>query len=73
MNKKVKGDVLFLFIIIVLAIGLGMMVNGYTESFIPAINRLYRPHARNMRNYTSEKWNNATIYVHRFLKRFGLK
>ena len=74
MNKKVTGKLLLLFIMVVLAIGIGMIVNRYnTESFVPAINRFYRPHVRNMRNYTSEKWNHVTNGVHRFLKKFGIK
>jgi hypothetical protein len=74
MNKKTRHDLLFLLIIIVLAIGIGMIINGVNkESFIPAINGFYRPYARHAHNYASKKWDHITSGCHRFMKSFGLK
>ena len=85
MNKKTRHDLLFLLIIIVIAIGIGMIItplasgvqslqNGVNkEPFIPAINGFYRPYARRARNYASQKWDHITSGTHRFMKSFGLK
>jgi hypothetical protein len=74
MNKKAR-DMLFLLIIIILAIGIGLIVNGLDrkEGFVPGLNAFYRPYARKLENFTSEKINNVSHHIHRAMKRFGLK
>ena len=74
MNKKTR-DMLFLLVILILAIGIGLIVNDINrrEGFVPGLNAFYRPYARKIENYTSEKFQNITHHTHRFMKSFGLK
>ena len=74
MNKKAR-DMLFLLVIVILAIGVGLIVNGVSqqEGFVPGLNAFYRPYARKIENYTYEKYENMSSNVHRLMKRFGLK
>jgi len=74
MNKKTR-DMLFLLVILILAIGIGFIVNGgeKREGFVPGLNAFYKPYARKIENYTYEKYENMSTGVHRFMKRFGLK
>lgn len=73
MNKKTFLDLCFLFIIIVIAIAIGLATNSNKESFVPAINGFYRPYARKVRNYVSDKWNTITNYTSRKFRFLGLK
>jgi len=74
--SKNTRDILFLFIIVVLAIGMGLVIYGkgteLHEPFIPAINSVYRPFVRKVHKYTSEKFNNMTNKVHRFLRQYKI-
>ena len=74
MNKKTR-DSLFLLIILILAIGIGFIINGVerTEGFVPGLNAFYRPYARKIENYTSKISRNLLNDTHRLMKRFGLK
>jgi hypothetical protein len=42
------------------------------ESFIPAINSIYNPRARQVRNYFSQKWNSLYNNIHYILKKYQL-
>ena len=77
MNKKTR-DMLFLLAIVVLAIGIGLIVNGIErierrEGFVPGLNAFYRPYARKIEKYSSEKFQNISHHANRFMKSFGLK
>ena len=74
MNKKTR-DALFLLIILILAIGIGLIINGVErrEGFVPGLNAFYRPYARKIENYTSKVYRNLSNDMHRLMKRFGLK
>ena len=74
MNKKTR-DALFLLIILILAIGIGLIINGVErrEGFVPGLNAFYRPYARKIENYTSKVYRNLSNDAHRLMKRFGLK
>jgi hypothetical protein len=73
MNKKTR-DVLFLLIILILAVGIGLIVNGFSqrEGFVPCFNAFYRPYARKIENYTSIKINNISNIFTRFAKNYKL-
>jgi len=74
MNKKTR-DSLFLLIILILAIGIGFIINGVErrEGFVPGLNAFYRPYARKIENYTSRIYRNTSNDMHRLMKRFCLK
>jgi len=75
MNKKTR-DALFLLIILILAIEIGLIINGFSErreGFVPGLNAFYRPYARKIENYTSRIYRNLSNDMHRLMKRFGLK
>jgi len=74
MNKKTR-DMLFLLVIVILAIGIGLVINGVSqqEGFVPGLNAFYKPYARKIEKYTCEKYENMSNSLHRFMKRFGLK
>lgn len=74
MNKKTR-DMLFLLVILILAIGIGLIINGVSqqEGFVPGLNAFYKPYARKIENYTHEKYENMSNSVHRLMKRCGLK
>jgi hypothetical protein len=73
MNKKTR-DMLFLLTIIVLAIGIGIIVNRIEkrEGFVPGLNAFYRPYARKIEAYTSGKINNVSNIFTRFAKKYKL-
>ena len=67
---------LYSYIIIILLSIFIIAYNSYTketEPFVPAINKLYRPHVRNIRMYVTESMNNIQKHSHVFLKRIGLQ
>lgn len=74
--SKNTRNILFLFIIVVLAIGMGLVIYGkgkeLQEPFVPAINSVYRPFVRKVHKYTSKKFNNMTNKVHRFLRQYKI-
>ena len=61
MNQKTR-DSLFLLIILILAIGIGLIINGVErrEGFVPGLNAFYRPYARKIENYTSKVYRNLS-------------
>ena len=65
--------------IIIILISISIVIfNSYTkskeiESFIPVINKIYRPHVRNIRIYVTETMSNMHKHAHVFLKRVGLQ
>lgn len=74
--SKNTRDIIFLFIIVVLAIGIGLFIyekgTQLEEPFVPAINSVYRPFVRKVHKYTSEKFNNMSNKVHRFLRQYKI-
>ena len=42
------------------------------EPFIPAINRIYRPHARNARIYVTNKFSNITNQITSSIRKMGI-
>jgi hypothetical protein len=74
MNKKSR-DMLFLLGVVILAISIGLIINGVErrEGFVPGLNAFYRPYARKIENFTSDKINNVSHYLHRAMKYLGLK
>jgi hypothetical protein len=68
---KKSRDVLFLLGIVILAITVGLIVNGNEkkEGFFPGLNAFYRPYARKIENYSSRKINNFTNFFTRFAKK----
>lgn len=73
MNKK-TGNMLFLLIIIILAFGIKMIMDSFEkrEGFVPGINAFYRPYARKIENYTSEKFQNISHNFKRLFKKYKL-
>ena len=84
MKKILSKDVLFLLSIIILAIGIGMIVNefGYQrESFIsgfpgfpgvPGIKQYCNPIIRRVRNFANDKIDKFTNHSHVLLKKFKI-
>jgi hypothetical protein len=56
MNKNTR-NMLFLLSIIILAITSQVLLTSTNnkESFVPMLNRVYRPYIRKMRNYSTNK------------------
>jgi hypothetical protein len=56
MNKNTK-NMMFLLSIIILAITSQVLLTSTNkkESFVPMLNRVYRPYIRKMRNYSTNK------------------
>uniref|UniRef100_A0A6C0K0A5 Uncharacterized protein n=1 Tax=viral metagenome TaxID=1070528 RepID=A0A6C0K0A5_9ZZZZ len=73
MNKKIR-DILFLLGVVILAISIGLIINGVErrEGFVPGLNAFYRPYARKTENFTSEKINNISNIFTRFAKNYKL-
>ena len=72
------NQILCNYIIIILRSISIVIFNSYTkskeiESFIPVINKIYRPHVRNIRIYVTETMSNMHKHAHVFLKRVGLQ
>lgn len=73
MKPTILRNVAFLLAILILAIGIEMMVNGTRqESFVPAINEVYKPYVRKARNYSADKIEKFTTHAQVFLKKFRL-
>jgi len=73
MKPTILRNVAFLLAILILAIGVEMIVNRTSqESFVPAINEVYKPYVRKVRNYSADKIEKFTTHAHVFLKKFRL-
>jgi len=59
-NPKI---VLLLILIIIISITYYQKQKQQKEPFIPVINRIYRPHARNARIYITNKFSNITNQI----------
>ena len=73
-NKKMY-HYLFLLSIVILAIAIGLyfgLPNNKKESFIPVINKLYRPHVRNARMFLDDKVTKLKTKVSLHLKKIGI-
>jgi len=73
MNKKTRA-LFFLLIILILAIGIGLITNVVEkpEGFVPGLKAFYRQHARKIENYTSKKINDISNIFTRFAKNYKL-
>jgi len=73
MNKTViMSIVLFAIVIGVSIIRTKNDAEENKEPFIPAINSMYKPRARQVRNFFSQKWNSLYNNIHYFLKKYKL-
>lgn len=74
MKKTFQNNAGFLLIILILGIGIGMVVNGsQQEGFsLPAVNQVYNPIVRKIRNYITEKKNSFSSTMKVFFKRVKL-
>jgi hypothetical protein len=49
-----------------------METNKTKEPFISGINKIYRPYVRNIRLYSTNKWNTISNNSYVFFRRMGL-
>ncbi len=67
MNRRI---LILLFIIIIISIT--YYQQQQKESFIPAINRMYRPHVRNARVYLNNSLTTTSNYMTSLIRKTGL-
>ena len=67
MNRRI---LILLFIIIIILIT--YYQQQQKEPFIPAINRMYRPHVRNARVYLNDKMTTTSNYMTSLIRKTGL-
>jgi len=75
MKKTFQTGTIFLLIIIILAIGIGMIINEFNvkEGFSsPMINQIYNPVLRKVRNYTNDKIESFSNSTRVFLKKYRI-
>ena len=68
MNRRI---LILLFIIIIISITYYQQ-QQQKESFIPAINRMYRPHVRNARVYLNNSLTTTSNYMTSLIRKTGL-
>ena len=56
-------EIVLLLILIIISITYYCQQKQKQEPFIPAINRIYRPHARNARIYVTNKFSHITNQI----------
>jgi hypothetical protein len=69
---KTPEIVLLLILIIIISITYYCQQKQKQEPFIPAINRIYRPHARNARIYVTNKFSNITNQITSSIRKMGV-
>jgi hypothetical protein len=75
MKKTFQNGAIFLLTIIILAIGIGMIINEFNvkEGFSsPMINQIYNPVLRKVRNYTNDKIESFSNSARVFLKKYRI-